>query len=105
MAMIRSYNTDIRSRSNSRRLRLLWNSRYRWKPEHNSTATQPSLSGVSGKVYATRSGEMYMYKETEVIVMASNEERDILTMTVMTKGTGDEARRHRRWDPSLYQDV
>lgn len=35
---------------------------------------------------------MYMYKETEVIVMASNEESDILTMTVMMGGRGDEAR-------------
>jgi hypothetical protein len=33
-----------------------------------------------------------MYKETEVIVMASNEESDILTMTVMMGGRGDEAR-------------
>jgi len=27
---------------------------------------------------------MYMYRETEVIVIASNEEGDILTMTVIT---------------------
>jgi hypothetical protein len=39
---------------------------------------------------------MYMYKQTEVIVMASNEESDIVTMAVMMKGRGDEARRHRR---------